>query len=87
MRYFFYVKEDGSNGTIIKVDDNKGLVKMFPDRHLSPNYWGDDKIGWMRYYEGRKSKNIAYTAQMFEICENQAKKFMERSIVPMDFDC
>ena len=63
--------------TVVIIND--GIVKFSPDR---PE-WGHSESGWMRLYRNEKLKKCP---AMFEICENQTKKFMEKGIVPMNFD-
>ena len=81
MRYFFYTELHRSNksSTIIIVDENPSTVKLFPD-HL--HGFSKRKQDWLGFYDARKK----HKSDIFEICENQYKKFVEKGIKPEDWD-
>ena len=80
MRYFFYT--DGTSGlksTVIIIDENSPTIRLFPD-HL--HGFSKRKQDWLGFYDARKK----HKSDIFEICENQYKKFVEKGIKPEDWD-
>lgn len=80
MRYFFYTD---SVSTVIIVDEKAGNVMFYPERGYR---YSSDKQCWMDYYSRRKEEGGNNKQPMFEICENQFKKFKELSITPQNWD-
>jgi hypothetical protein len=84
VRYFFYRNENRpSEYTVIIVDENRSCVTLFPDRS---NY-SMHKSDWLDYYRGKKEHPESYTDRfIFEICENQFKKFKNHGVMPINWD-
>ena len=80
MRYFFYI--NGNQLTAVKVDENSDIVKLCPpERTIICSLFKSD---WLSYYNGIP-QHLKETS-MFEICENQYKKFVEKGITPLCHD-
>ena len=84
MRYFYYTAELTSKSTIIIVDEKSDVVKLFPGRVGYSN----EKYVWLNHYEGLKigCNKDCNRDLMYEICENQYKKFVATGAVPIDWD-
>ena len=81
MRYFFYINRPDRR-TVVIADENKDRVELYPPERA--NDCSARKSDWLDYYnsldeDGRKTT-------MFEICENQYKKFAETGRVPDNHD-
>lgn len=64
------------------IDESSDYIKLYPEEDWNAGY-SHYKYNWVRYYERCKQDTIK---QVFEICENQFKKFKENGIIPMDWD-
>ena len=90
MRYFFHIKYSNSNTsysanllTVIIVDEKSNAVKLFPGRVS----YSDEKSVWLTYYNKQKLYHInKEDAEIYKICENQYKKFVDKGIVPINWD-
>lgn len=80
MKYFYYTNENNNTSTVIIVDENSDVVTLFPQR---TNY-SFHKYDWISYYNQKRTDNGR--SLMFEICENQFKKFKEHGTVPLNWD-
>ena len=63
------------------INESANSVTLFPYRGTG-NY-SLNKDDWMNYYARMKEDHHEL---MFEICENQAKKFTEQGIMPQNWD-
>jgi len=84
MRYFFYTSSnDKDSNTVIIIDENSNQVKLSPHRS-----WGYSihKHDWIEFYDTHRRKSKSFSSKIFEICENQYKKFVEKGIKPEDWD-
>ncbi len=83
MRYFFYTKgwTTPAEATVIIVDENSELVTLHPPRGGG---YSHSRSTWMEYFDGLNEEGRKTT--MFEICENQFKKFAEKGIMPENHD-
>ena len=81
MRYFYYI--NGPNkATVVIADENNDRVTLFPPERV--NHCSTRKSDWIDYYNGL-DEDCRKTI-MFEICENQYKKFAETGRVPDNHD-
>jgi hypothetical protein len=81
MRYFYYTNQLTKISTAIIVDELSEEVSFFPTE--GRNGFSTLIESWINYYERRCAAERKF---MFEICENQFKKFVERGIVPENWD-
>jgi hypothetical protein len=81
VRYFYYTNENTGLSTVVIVDESSDRVTLYPEEGRT-NY-SHSKSDWLCHHRnldanGRKN--------MYEICENQFKKFKEQKIVPVNWD-
>ena len=82
MRYFYYTNENRkTESTVIIIDENSSRVTLFPPRTNYSMYRSD----WLDYYKGKKN-NPSSDRLIFEICENQFRKFRDRGVTPINWD-
>jgi hypothetical protein len=79
VRYFYYTNERTKISTVIIVDERSEEVSLFPTE--GRNDYSTLRDSWLRHYERLDDRKF-----MFEICENQFKKFVEKGIVPENWD-
>lgn len=84
MRYFFYRKPFTTEKTAVIVDENSSRVILFPT--AGRNYYSIDKSTWISYYKDVKLYPPEGDQPIFEICENQFKKFKEKGVIPTNWD-
>ena len=83
MRYFYYTNTNNDESTVIIIDENRSCVTLFPDRSKYSMHKGD----WLDYYRGKKENPESYRdGLIFEICENQFKKFKDHGVKPINWD-
>lgn len=84
MRYFFYSKNGGEK-TIIIVDESSHSVKLYPSENRV--WYAHEKSSWLDYHKRMKESHVPPgEPPIFEICENQFKKFKEKGIIPENWD-
>jgi hypothetical protein len=79
VRYFFYTNFK-KESTIVIIDESI-TVKFFPNVNGEGEF-SLRKSDWIAFYAVRKRNKY----DVFEICENQYKKFVEKGIKPEDWD-
>ena len=84
MRYFYYINESRpTEQTVIIIDENRSCITLFPDR----THYSMQKNDWLGYYRQKKESPDYYKERIiFEICENQFKKFKEQGVKPINWD-
>ncbi len=83
MRYFVYKRSSfPGDDTVVIIDESSKLVKTVPNRGAS---YSQSKDTWLDYYNSNRSKEVD-GAIIFEICENQFKKFIEQNVIPTNWD-
>lgn len=81
MRYFYYTNDNTGLSTVVIVDETADLVTLYPEEGRL-NYSHNTR-DWLGHY---KCLDTAGKRNMYEICENQFKKFKEQKIVPVNWD-
>jgi hypothetical protein len=79
IRYFFY--SYNYKRYVVIFDEKCSDIKIFPDDPTID--FSRSKSVWMGYYESEKSSK---KPKMFEICENQFKKYQLYRTVPENWD-
>lgn len=85
MRYLFSINAVGNgdrNPTAVIINENDANVILLPHREA----WTKSKDTW-RFLRQRKKDNPPTDGdEVFEICENQFRKFKEQGIIPINVD-
>ena len=82
MRYFFYILQVCDERTVIIVDGGSDVTTTFPNR----GHYSKSKKDWLDYYQYIKDSNDVADGNIYEICENQFKKFAEKGVVPENWN-
>jgi hypothetical protein len=86
VRYFCYIKKYPAESTVVIVDESDERVTLFPDR----TGYSYRKQAWLDCYTrecGRRNdEDDDEEIKIYEICENQFKKFAEKGIVPENWE-
>jgi hypothetical protein len=80
MRYFYYTNTYTGISTVIIFDENSVHVTLYPER---PEGYSRYKCDWLNYYENLSPEEKKC---MYEICENQFRKFKEHGTIPNNWD-
>ena len=78
MRYFFYTVPNRNKQCVISLDEEMLMVKMIPAICYP--------LSAAKVLQLRKDQRHLPDARMFEICENQFKKYRDSGIKPTNFD-
>jgi hypothetical protein len=81
VRYFYYTNENTGISTVVIVDERSDRVTLWPEEGRT-NY-SHSKSDWLQHYGGL---NVNGRKNMYQICENQFKKFRDRGTVPDNWD-
>lgn len=77
MRYFLYIVHQNKPIGIV-VDENADRVRVYPPERMG--HCSEWKSEWLDYYDNLNQNGRIEC--MFEVCENQFKKFAEKGEIP-----